>query len=156
MTPGPASTLDRSPLGHDRIERSPSERRLQSTAVVFAIAVVLHGADHLRRGVDVVSATVRVAGGVQLLLGVITVVLVFRRHSRAPSAAIAVGFASAVGFAAAHLLPHWSSFSDAFVGSRVAPKVTVLSWVAALFEIGADVALAWAGLRVFTTNEVRR
>jgi hypothetical protein len=61
-------------------------------------------------------------------------------------AAIAVGFPSAVGFTAAHVLPHWSSFSDSFTGSRVAPNVTVLSWAAALFEIGADVAFGWAGV----------
>jgi hypothetical protein len=53
-----------------------------------------------------------------------------------------------VGFTAAHLLPHWSAFSDSFTGSEVAPHVTAFSWFAALFEIGADLAFGWAGLRV--------
>jgi hypothetical protein len=98
---------------------------------------------------DVVTTQVMWAGAIQFLLAVITVVLVVRRHPWAPLAAIVIGFASAIGFTAVHLLPHWSSFSDSFTGSRVAPNVTVLSWATALFEIGADFALGWAGVRVY-------
>lgn len=131
-------------------DNTPSvEQGLRSAALVFAVAVAVHGADHLRRGVDVVTTTVLVSGGIQFLLGMITIVLIFRRHPWAAPAAVAVGFASAIGFTAAHVLPHWSSFSDSFTGSHVAPNVTVLSWAAALFEIGADIVLGWAGLRVF-------
>jgi len=141
----PTSTGARS--ARQRDDRMSAEQRLRSAALVFAVAVAVHGADHLRRGTDVVTTTVLVAGGIQFLLGAITVVLIFRHHRWASRAAIAVGFASAIGFTAAHLLPHWSAFSDAFTGSHVAPNVTVLSWAAALFEIGADVALGWAGVR---------
>ena len=147
MTPGATSEVERS-------SRERREQRLRLAAIAFAVALAVHGADHLRRGVDVVTTTVRVAGGIQLLLGAITLVLVFRRHPWAPSAAIAVGFASAIGFSAAHLLPHWSSFSDSFTGSHVAPKVTALSWAAALFEIGADIVLGCAGLRVFGIDRI--
>jgi heme A synthase len=132
-----------------------ADQRLRSAALVFAVAVAVHGADHLRRGVDVVTTTVLAAGGLQFLLGAITVVLILRRRRWAASAAIAVGFASAIGFTAAHLLPHWSAFSDAFTGSHVAPKVTALSWVAALFEIGADIALGFAGVRVLRRESGR-
>ena len=142
----PTSTGARS--ARQRDDMPGAEQWLRSAALVFAVAVVVHGADHLRRGVDVLTTTVLVAGGIQFLLGAITVALIFRRHRWAPRAAIAVGFASAIGFTAAHLLPHWSAFSDAFTGSHVAPNVTVLSWVVALFEIGADIALGWAGVRV--------
>jgi hypothetical protein len=88
------------------------------------------------------------AGNLQLLAAVVTLILVFRGHRWAPAAAVAVGFTSAIGFTAAHLLPHWSTFSDSFTGSEVAPDVTLFSWFAALFEIGADLAFGWAGLRV--------
>ncbi|MEY2433617.1 MAG: hypothetical protein QOC92_3342 [Acidimicrobiaceae bacterium] len=132
-----------------------AEQRLRSAALVFAAAVAVHGADHLRRGVDVVTTTVLAAGGLQFLLGAITVVLILRRHRWAARAAIAVGFASAIGFTAAHLLPHWSAFSDAFTGGHVAPKVTALSWAAALFEIGADIALGWSGVRVLRLERRR-
>jgi len=131
-------------------KRSP-EQRLRLTAVVFVVAVAVHGVDHARRGLDVTTTQVTVAGSIQFLLAVIALVLVFRRHPWAPLAAIAIGFSSAIGFAAAHLLPHWSSFSDSFTGSHVAPNVTVLSWATALFEIGADIAFGWAGLRVLGT-----
>jgi hypothetical protein len=139
MTPG---------LPHRDDKQSP-EQQLRWIAVIFLVAVTVHGADHVRRGMDVVTTQVMWAGSIQFLLAVIAVVLVYRRHAGAPLAAIAIGFGSAIGFAAAHLLPHWSSFSDSFTGSRVAPNVTVLSWATALFEIGADLAFGWAGVRVF-------
>jgi hypothetical protein len=133
-----------------RHKQSP-EQRLRLTAVVFVVAVTVHGVDHARRGLDVMTTQVMLAGSIQFLLAVIALVLVFRRHPWAPLAAIAIGFSSAIGFAAAHLLPHWSSFSDSFTGSHVAPNVTVLSWATALFEIGADIAFGWVGLRVLGT-----
>jgi len=140
-------TADRVPLGPD-IEVLRAERLLRITAVVFAVAVVVHGADHLRRGPDAVTEVVRGAGAIQFVLGAVAVVLVFRRHQLAPTMAVYVGFISALGFAAAHLLPQWSAFSDPFTGSAVAPGVTAFSWFAALFEIGADIAFGVAGLRM--------
>jgi hypothetical protein len=132
-----------------RDDRQSAEQRLWWMAVVFAVAVAVHGADHARRGLDVVTTQVTWAGSIQFLLAVIALVLAYRRHPWAPLAAIAIGFSSAIGFTAAHVLPHWSSFSDSFTGSRVAPHVTVLSWATALFEIGADIAFGWTGVRVY-------
>jgi hypothetical protein len=125
-----------------------NDRILRLTSVVFLAALLVHGADHMRRGIDAVTTQVRVAGTVQFALAVVTVALVFRGHRLAPLAAIAVGFASAAGFAAAHLLPNWGEFSDAFTGSQTGPEVTAFSWFTALFEIVADVAFAWAGVVV--------
>src|SRR4051794_10080250 len=137
-TPGTSTTT---PVDDD-------DRVLRYAGVVFLVALLAHGADHLRRGFDVVSPEVSVAGNVQLVLAVVAVVLVFKRHRWAPVAAIAIGFPSAIGFTAAHLLPHWSSFSDSFTGSRVGAHVNGLSWAAALFEIAADLAFGFAGLYV--------
>jgi len=128
-------------------ERVAADRFLRVTAAVFAVAVVVHGADHLRRGTDVVTTVVRDAGAIQFVLGAVAVLLVFRGHRWAPAAAVFVGFASAAGFGAAHLLPHWSVFSDPYVGRVVAPRVNGFSWFSALFEIAADVAFGIAGLR---------
>ena len=125
-----------------------SESRFRAVSVVFLLAVLVHGADHLRRGQDVVTTVVRTAGGTQLVLAVIAVALVLTRHRLAPVAAVAVGLPSAVGFAAAHLLPHWSSFSDSFVGSDRGAGVNAFSWFTAMFEIAADLAFAWAGAAV--------
>jgi hypothetical protein len=141
------ATADPLPLAPD-VEVLKAERLLRITAVVFAAAVTIHGADHLRRGPDVVTEVVLGAGTIQFVLGAVAVVLVFRRHRLAPMMAIYVGFISAVGFAAAHLLPQWSAFSDPFTGGVVAPGVTGFSWFAALFEIAADIAFGVAGLRM--------
>ena len=129
------------------------DRWLRVTAVVFAAAVLVHGVDHLRRGVDAVTTVVRDAGAIQFVLGAVAVILVFRGHRWAPAAAVFVGFASAAGFGAAHLLPHWSSFSDPFTGSVIAPHVNGFSWFSALFEIAADVAFGVAGLRVLWARQ---
>jgi hypothetical protein len=146
MTPG---------LRHREDKQSP-EQRLWRFAVVFLVAVTVHGADHVRRGLDVVTPQVLWAGNIQFLLAVIAVVLVYRLHPWAPLAAIAIGFSSAIAFTAAHLLPHWSAFSDSFTGGSVAPHVTFLSWATAVFEIGADIAFGWAGVRVFGTYGHRK
>lgn len=125
-----------------------NDRILRATGVVFLAAIVLHGVDHVRRGVDVVTTVVLTAGTVQFVVAVVVVGLVFRRRPAAARVAVVAGLASAVGFAAAHLLPHWSAFSDAFVGSHKGSGVTAFSWLTALFEIGADLAFAAAGFVV--------
>jgi len=132
----------------DHADRS-DDRLLRTTGVVFLVALLVHAADHLRRGFDVLTPTVFWAGNFQLVAAVTALVLVFRGHRLSPAAAAAVGLASAIGFTAAHVVPHWSTFSDSFTGSEVAPGVTTFSWVAALFEIGADLAFGLAGLRTF-------
>lgn len=129
------------------------ERLLRITAVIFAVAVTVHGADHVRRGIDSISSTVFGAGTLQYAAGAVAVVLVFRRHRLAPAAAAIVGLQSAVGFTAAHLLPHWSALSDPFVGSAVGPHVTAFSWFTALFEIAADLAFGIVGLQLLRNRQ---
>jgi hypothetical protein len=125
---------------------------LRRTAVVYVVAVLVHGADHLRRGVDVVTTQVRSAGQVQLLVALIVLVLVLRGHRWAPAASTALGFTSAALFVAVHFLPRWGSFSDSFTGSRVGPNVTALSWVAAIVEVAAGLALGWVGARAYSRS----
>ena len=130
----------------DHNEPATAERLLRITALIFAAAVLVHGADHLRRGMDVLSQQVVWAGTLQMLFGLVTLVLVFRRHRWAPVAAIAIGFASATGFAAAHLLPHWGVFSDSYLHAAHAAHVTAFSWGTAIAEIAADLAFGLAGV----------
>jgi hypothetical protein len=141
-------------IGRSELRRSTlPQRTLRTAAVVFAMAVLVHGVDHLRRGTGAVTEVVLGAGTTQALLGAVAVVLVFRRHRLAPALAAGVGIASAVGFAAVHLLPQWSSsFSDPYTGSLVAPHVNAFSWLSALFEIGADLAFGLAALQVLRTR----
>src|SRR5437764_14255541 len=109
-----------------------SQQRFRGTAQGMLAAIGVHGADHLRRGIDVSTHVVLTAGAIQALAGVIAALMVFRRHRLAPVVAVFVGFAGAIGFAAAHLLPHSSAFSDPFTGSAVAPRVNLFSWFTAV------------------------
>lgn len=115
-------------------------------AVFFAVAVVLHGTDHLRRGMDVIPPAVMVGGVVQIVFAAATVILVFAGSRWAPHAAVVVGFVSAMGFTAAHLLPTWGFFSDSFINAPPAARVTSFSWVTAITEIIADLLFAIVGV----------
>src|SRR6059058_5926697 len=63
---------------------------LRTTAVIFAAAVLVHGSDHVRRGLDASPTAVMIAGSIQAVVVLIAVVLVFRRTRWAPHAAIVV------------------------------------------------------------------
>jgi hypothetical protein len=125
---------------------SDGERLLRFTGVVFAVALLVHGADHARRGVGELAPAVFWLGNAQSAAALIALFLVFTRHRWAPAAAIIVGFASAVGFTVVHLVPDWGPISDAFPGAHDHTDVTAFSWFAALFEIGADLAFGAAGV----------
>ncbi|MGH3739584.1 MAG: hypothetical protein ACRDT6_28890 [Micromonosporaceae bacterium] len=127
---------------------SAQERRLRYAAVIFAVALAVHGADHAHRGFDVVSDQIMWAGNTQIVLALIALGLVAVRHRWAPYAAIVVGFASALGFTAAHLFPSWGVFSDSFLTPAADAGVTWYSWVSAVAEIGADLLFGWAGVDV--------
>jgi hypothetical protein len=122
---------------------------------LFLAALLFHGADHVRRGFDVITPWVFWAGNLQLTLALVAVGLVFLRSWWGPLAAVAIGLPSAIGFTAAHVLPHWSAFSDPFTGTLVAPHVTGMSWAAALAEIAADIAFAAAGYAVLRMRQTR-
>jgi len=122
------------------------DRVLRTAGAVFAVALLVHGADHARRGVGELAPAVFWLGNAQTVGALATLFLVFTRNRWAPAAAIVVGFASAVGFATVHLLPDWGPLSDAFPGAHSHAGVTAFSWFAALFEIGADLAFGAAGV----------
>ena len=112
----------------------------------MAVALLLHGADHMRRGMNVVPPAVMVGGTLQLILAAVTIVLVFRRNRWAPLAAVGIGYAGAVGFTAAHLLPKWGFFSDSFINAPPWARVTAFSWVTAILEIAANLVFGTIGL----------
>ena len=126
-------------------QRSGWDTRLRWATAFFAMALSLHTADHLRRGMEVVPPAVMIAGMIQGVAAAITVGLVFLGNRWAPHSAILVGFLSAVGFSAAHLLPTWGAFSDSFIDAAPTAGVTWFSWMTAIAEILADLLLAGAG-----------
>jgi len=137
-------------------DRQHTSALFRWAAIAFGVALAVHGADHLRRGMAATPPAVMIAGSVQLPLAAVTLVLVFTRSRWAPHAAIAVGFASAVGFTAAHLLPHWGFFSDSFINAAPAAHVTMFSWVSAVAEITADLLVGIAGIAVLRARSLAR
>ncbi len=113
---------------------------LRYAAIFFAAGLAVHTADHLRRGVGVLTPEVLWGGTVLTVAGVVAIVAVLARHRLAPKIAVAVGFYTAISVAASHLLPHWSSLSDTFPGGRV----DALSWAAVSVEIAGAIALGAA------------
>lgn len=124
---------------------SDDDRWLMVAGVVFAVALLVHGADHARRGVGELPTAVLWLGNVQTVGALVALFLVFTRHHWAPAAAMALGFPSAIGFTIVHLIPDWGPLSDAFPGALADADVTGFSWFAALFEITADLAFGAAG-----------
>src|SRR6202045_927803 len=120
---------------------------LRWAAIAFAIGFGIHGLDHLRRGMSASPPFIMVGGMIQGLFVAVAVVMALTRHRRAPEAAIAVGFGSAVVFSYAHLLPTFlPGYQDSFI-SLPHINVTWFSWFSALTEIGTGIVFAIAGVR---------
>lgn len=130
-----------------------SDRYLRAAALVYAVGLVLHTADHFRRGIDVLTREVLWLGNLSTAAAVVVVALVMTRHRWAPTAAVLLGFAVAIGVSAVHLLPRWSTLSDAFPGAR-GTGVTAISWTVVLLEIVGALALGVAGLMSVSSRSV--
>ena len=115
---------------------------LRAAAAFFVVAVLLHNADHLRRGGDAVSADVFWLGSAAILIEVGVVLLVFMGHPAAPVVAAATGFSLALGYLGVHFTPERGWLSDSFVSGGAGG----LSWTAASLETVAALALGVAGV----------
>jgi hypothetical protein len=123
----------------DAVGRSAA--RLRAAAVFFTIAVLVHNADHLRRGGDSVSAQVFWLGSLAILLEVTVVALIVTDHPLAPLVAAVTGFSLALGYVAVHFTPDRGWFSD----SLLVAGTDGVSRAAAVLEATAAVALGLAG-----------
>jgi hypothetical protein len=117
---------------------------LRYAAWFYAIAWAVHTGDHLRRGLGSVTTQVSTLGTTAAILQIVAIVMVLIGSRAAPLMALVVGIPDALGIAAVHLLPQWSSLSDAFPGAH-GTGVTAFSWVAAIVEITGALAFAAAG-----------
>jgi hypothetical protein len=116
---------------------------LTRAAAFFALAVVIHNSDHLRRGVDAAGRDVFWLGTAGIAIEVAVVVLICQRHRFAPLFATVAGFQFTVGYLVVHFAPAHPYFSDSFTSS---PHVSPLSWFAASLEVVAAMTLGFAGL----------
>ena len=117
--------------------------RLMRAALLFAVAVLVHNSDHLRRGVDTLSPDVFWVGTAGILLEVGLVILICQRHRLAPIASAIGGLTLAGGYIEVHFLPAHAWLSDSFTS---ASSFSALSWMAASLEIAAALTLATVGL----------
>jgi hypothetical protein len=120
-----------------------TDRLLAGAGTFFACAVLIHNADHVRRGAGAVRADVFWTGTAAIALEVLVVVLTMQRHRAAPVAAALAGPSLAAGYVVVHYLPARSWLSDSFTS---AAHVSPLSWIAASLEVVAALTLGAAGL----------
>jgi hypothetical protein len=122
-------------------------RVLRWAAAFFGLAWAIHSADHGRRGPSASTTEVLVLGAVAGAFQVLAIAAVFLKHRWAPVLAVAVGLPAGIGIFAVHLLPRWSSFSDALPGAH-GTGVTLFSWFAVVLEMATAFAFAAAGAYV--------
>ena len=118
------------------------DRLLRFGAVAFAVAVLVHNGDHLRRGGDSVATDVFVLGTLGMVLEVAVVALVLMDHHWGPLAAASVGASLTAGYLLVHLSPARSWLSDSLA---TGDGITWFSWLAVLFLAAASLFLAVAG-----------
>lgn len=124
---------------------------LTSAAWVFIGGLVLHNADHARRGLSVTGEGVIWGGTLLLVLSAAMLTLVFTRHPLGPMAATIIGGAAAIGVSASHLLPDWGPLSEELSASGV----DGFTWFAVMSEIAAGALLAVVGFAIVRRNGYR-
>lgn len=132
------------------LDAGPPAAALRLATAAFALAVLAHNADHLRRGGDSVSAQVFWLGSLAIVAEVAVVALVVMDHPVAPLAAVVNGFMLALGYVAVHFTPGRSWFSDPLLETGAAGW----SRAAAALETAASLALGLAGLAVLRRQGV--
>lgn len=126
-------------------------QRLVTAGWVFAIGSGIHVLDHLRRGLGSISEPLYWLGNAALVVQVVIIVLLLRRHPSGPRGAAIVGFPLAVGFFAVHWLPEWSVLSDPIW--QIA-SWTWFSWLASTAEILGALLIGGIGLAVWRRDTV--
>ena len=114
-----------------------------AAATLFAIGVVVHNADHVRRGAEAVEPDVFWLGTAAVGMEVAIVGLICQRHRTAPLAAAVAGLGLAAGYLFVHFLPERTWLSDPLVAQSDIDRWSV---IAASIEVVAALALGLVGL----------
>jgi hypothetical protein len=119
-------------------------RTLLRANVVLVALLAGHIADHALHqtgpGLPLAASIPGLAGAAA---AVASLVATARRETWAPVFAALVGVATALGFVAIHIAPHWSMFSDPYAGR----SVDALSWSEMLLTLSAGLYLAITAIR---------
>lgn len=121
-------------------------RVLAGANLTLLVLLVVHTLDHTLRQTAPVPAEAAFAGFAGIGAGLVALGLSLARSGLAPLATAFVGFATAVGFVAVHVLPEWSVFSQSYADI----DVDALSWVGMLVP-----AVAAAGIGVLGLSRLR-
>jgi hypothetical protein len=103
------------------------DARLRLSACCFAVAVIVHNFDHVRRGADGINLDVFWAGTLSLVVEVGVVVLVLMRHRWAPLAAAVIGLSLAAGYTFVHFTPDHGWLSDSLLSTSHAVSIVAAS-----------------------------
>lgn len=126
-------------------------RRLLVPTLGFGAAQILHTLDHVLRQDRSLPTEINVVGLAGLAGTAILLILVLSGHRLAPLGAAIVGLGNAAGFAAVHLAPHWSAFSDPYPDLGL----DAVSWASLALAIAAALWLGSAGLRAMRVHGQR-
>jgi hypothetical protein len=119
---------------------------------LFLLATLaLHDLDHVRQGREIEPGVVAI-GILGDVVTIVSLVLAMMGSTLAPAAATLVGFGTAVGFVAVHVVPDWGPVSQGYPGT----PVDGLSWIAAIVPIIPAVALGLTGLNSMRARRAAR
>jgi hypothetical protein len=121
--------------------RRPWPNRLLWPNLILVATLLLHDLDHVRQGREIEPAVIAI-GILGDVLAIASLVLAIARSPLAPAAAVVVGFGTAIGFVAVHVVPDWGPVSQGYPGT----PVDGLSWAAAIVPIIAAAFLGFTGL----------
>jgi len=122
------------------------------SASIYLAGLILHTADHVRRGIGVLTTPVQILGALGGVAGLAAVWLVYTRHPKAPIVAAIVGLQAAVGVTAVHFPHRWGVLSDPLIRSA-GTGVTSFSWAVVLLEIIGALALGISGLLALRSED---
>lgn len=111
---------------------------LALAALVALAASLIHNLDHILNQQDGAWPPVGIAGASAYIATGGTLWLALRNDPLAPLAGLFTGLATAIGFTAIHLAPHWSALSDPYSTANV----NWLSYAIVYLSIAAGLALA--------------
>lgn len=132
-------------------------RAFRYVAIAYAVGLVVHTADHVRRGADAVTPQVFWLGMAGTVLAVLAIVAILVGHRRAPELAVLAGFSQAIGVLLVHFGPPMGAFSDPLLGrglggGSVAAAMTEVIGAIAAGVVGARLLRGSPGERTASTT----
>ena len=109
--------------------------------------VWLHDLDHVRQAREV-EGGVGAIGLLGMTATILSLALAIARHRLAPLAGVVVGFGTAIGFVAVHLVPDWGPLSDGY------PDLPVdgIAWAIAILPIPFAIWLGMSGVAAIRSS----